>query len=178
MTNIIFGGAVDHPDMPKGCYTLGDKVYFNVHTDRILGSRKNGTHHICKATSKKLPYYLASNSRSLSKEKSLKMNGGKYKNTRYVLIFMNRVLYFLTSLKFICSFIWNFFWIVMACNCSRNKWNSCSNFWNKKFNTPLWNSIFEPSIWIISWCLPWRLFLRSIWKFRFCLLYTSDAADE
>ena len=61
MTNIIFGGAVDHPDMPKGCYTLGDKVYFNVQTDRILGSRKNGTHHICTATGTGQTYYIASN---------------------------------------------------------------------------------------------------------------------
>ena len=61
MLNMIFGGAVDYPDMPKGCYTLGDKVYFNVQTDRISGSRRNGTHHICKATGNGDTYYIASN---------------------------------------------------------------------------------------------------------------------
>ena len=61
MLNMIFGSAVDYPDMPKGCYTLGDNVYFNVQTDLISGSRKNGTHHICKATGKGQTYYIASN---------------------------------------------------------------------------------------------------------------------
>ena len=50
--NIMFAGVVDFVDMPKGCYTPGDYVYFNVQTDLIAGSRKNGTHHICKATGK------------------------------------------------------------------------------------------------------------------------------
>ena len=42
---------------------------------------------------------------------------------------------FLPASNLICNFIWNFFWIIMACYCSSNKWYSCSNFWNKKFNT-------------------------------------------
>ena len=48
--NIMFAGVVDFVDIPKGCYTPGDYVYFNVQTDLIAGSRKNGTHDICKAT--------------------------------------------------------------------------------------------------------------------------------
>ena len=59
--NMIFEGAVDYPDMPKGCYKHGDNVYFNVQTDQIFGSRKNGTHHICKATGKGQTYSIASN---------------------------------------------------------------------------------------------------------------------